>query len=467
MITTLPDPIEWTIKGLKSDNLNVQYHRYGRYLAGKHPLQFATPKYQSAFGQLLQALAYDRTNMIVDAMADRLQVVGFTGKGTSGKDAMDLWDANAMDRRQGEVETEALGKGDAYLIVEKHPVTGKVHYWPNDADRCRIFYSEEEPGVTEFGTKFWKLESGYMRLNVYTRSEIRKYISRSKVNSGVPTSAKVFEEFKVDGEEWPIKLDVTDTVPIFHIGNNAKTGGYGVSELLHALPMQDALNKTLGDLMVAMEFGAFPQKVLLGVDRLPPIESPEGVEARKKLREFELGIDRILTVIGNNAKIAEFQAVALAQFIATAEFFDKTISRITRVPVHYLSMNSDFPSGTAERLAEAPFVAKIENRQRARGELYGNASAYGLRLNGSADPGEITPVWKSAAPLSIEEELDSAMKRRSIGIPLEFILKGISDIEEDDIPKIIQMVHRSREEAARAFNAGALTPAIDDDEEAA
>ncbi|MBA2468438.1 MAG: phage portal protein, partial [Chloroflexia bacterium] len=460
MVTTLPDAIEWTIKGLKSDGLNQQYHRYDRYLRGKHPLQFATAKYQSAFGQLLQALAYDRTNMIVDALADRLQVIGFTGKGTAGKEALALWDANSMDRREGEVETEALGKGDAYLIVEKHPRTGKVHYWPNDADRCRIFYSEEEPGQTEFGTKFWKLDSGYMRLNVYRRDRIEKYISRTKITSGVPTSAKVFEEFKVDGEAWPVMLDVTDTVPMFHIGNNARTGGYGQSELLHALPMQDALNKTLGDLMVAMELGAFPQKVILGVDRLPPAQTPEGEEARKKLNEFELGMDRILTVIGQNARIAEFQAVALAQFIATAEFFDKTISRVTRVPVHYLSMTADFPSGTAERLAETPFVAKIENRQRARGEIYGNASAYGLRLNGVADPGEITPVWKSAAPLSIEEELDMAMKQRGIGVPLEYVLKGISTIEKTDIPKIITMVARSREEAARAFNSGALTPTL-------
>lgn len=466
--TPSADPVERAVKAFRNDGQNNRYQTYREYLDGKHPLQFATPKYKSAFGNLLEALAYDRTNPVVDAMADRMQVTGFQAKTDSTQiAAQDLWDSNAMERREGEVEKEAFGMGDGYLIVETHPETGDVHIWPNDADKVRVFFGDEVPGEIEFAAKQWRLADGHMRLNIYKRGVIEKYISRTKIHVTTVTSAALFERYEPEGQSWTFELTVPDVVPVFHIANNGRTGRYGESELLHVIPMQDALNKTITDLLVAMEFGAFPQKVVMGLDDLPPEETPEGQASRKKLAAFELGIDRIMRITGASAKVAEFQAVALAQFISTAEFFDKTVSRISRVPIHYLTMAGEFQSGQSKRMSEAPFVAKIVDRQRAFGDVYGQAVQYGLRLQGKVDSEWITPIWQSAAPLSREDELDIAMRKQALGVPLEFVLQGISDYDESDVKRILELVQQSREEAERAFNRGLAAPMIDREDDAA
>lgn len=464
MPLSLPDPIEYAVKRFRNDGQNERYALYRDYLDGNHPLQFASPKYESAFGNLFEAFAYDRTNMVVDAHADRLRIVGFDGRAAAKVQA--IWDANSMKRREGEIEAEALGEGDAYIIVEKHPETGKVNIWANDAENVRVYYSDEDPGKIEFAVKAWRIETGYMRINVYLPGRVEKYISGQKAHSGMPMSAKNFERYELDGEPWPMPTGIDDMVPVFHVPNNARTGRYGVSELRHVIPIQNALNKTLTDLMVAMEMGAYPQKVILGVQP-PPYGTDEDAASQAKLNRFELGIDRILEIIGDNARIAEFQAVALAQFIATAQFFDTAVSRVTRVPVHWLSMSGDFPSGQALRTAESPFVGKIEDRQDAFGEVFGNAMQYALRLDGVADPGEITPIWKSAAPLSMEDELELAMMKQTLGLPMEWVLKGLSFVDETDIPNIVELADRKAAEAIRAFDRGAIPPGIDDDAEAA
>lgn len=461
---SLPDPVEYAVKRFRTDGQNETYAQYRRYLEGIHPLQFAAPKIKTAFGNLFEAFAYDRTNMVIDAHADRLKVTGFTAKNTdAAKRAQAIWDDNHMDKREGEIEAEAFGMGDGYVIVDKHPITGMVNIWPNEAQNVRVYYSDEQPGEIEFAVKAWMLETGYMRLNIYRKGYIDKYISANKAPSGMPMSAKAFERYEIAGEENPMPTGVADTVAVFHIGNNARTGRYGVSELRHVIPLQNALNHVMSTLIVAVESGAWPQKVILGVD---PGPEPDA-SSLDKIRRFEMGWDRILEVIGANAKVAEFQAVALAPFIAVADFFDTTISRVSRVPVHWIQMTGTPPSGEALRIAESPFIGKIEDRQVAFGEVDGNIMQYALRLDGVADPGEITPIWRSAAPRSIEEETELALQRQALGIPLEFLLKGISDIEDTDIPKIIALKDAAAAEARRAFDAGVVAPGFSDEEDAA
>lgn len=456
------DPIEYATKQFRADGRNLRYARYRDYLDGKHELQFASPKYQSAFGNLFAAFAYDRTNTVVDAHADRLKVTGFTSKEEGVQElAQELWDANSMDRREGEVENEAFGMGDGYLIVERHPRTGQTMIWPNDAQNIRVHHSGEIPGEIDFAVKAWKVDNDYMRLNVYRPGFVDKFISTMRAPSGMPMSPKAFERYVIAGELNPMPLNVPGIVPVFHVANNARSGQYGKSELQHVIPLQNALNKSVTDLIVAMETGAFPQRAILGVDP-GPAPDPKSVS---KLQRFELGMDRILEVIGANAKIAEFQAIALAQFIASAEFFDTTISRVTRIPVHWLTMTGTPLSGVAYRIAESPFTSKIEDRQISVGEVYGNAMEYALRLDGFGDPGEITPIWKSAAPRSIEEEMELALQKQSLGLPLEYILKGVSEIEDTDIPAIIDLVDAAKAQAQRVFDSGAIPAGFGNAEE--
>lgn len=429
---TLPtDGVKWAVDAFK-DARNLRYSTYASYLDGIQPLSFASVKFRSAFGQLFEAFAYNRCSSVVDAHADRLRVTGFGADDpTIAQAAQDLWDANRMDVREGQVEVDQLALGDAYVIAEVHPVRGDVQYWAQDPRMVRVHYGDDAPGALDLGTKVWYDDERYCHLNLYFRDRIEKYISSNRAPSGVPASAASFRLVEIAGETNPVPLAVTDTVPIFHFANNGRTNAYGVSELRPILPLQDAINKTLMDMLVAMEFAAFPQRVLIGVEA----DDPDSIE---KLARFQAGIDRILTLFAADAKLGEFSAVNIAQYLSVAEFWDTAISRVSKVPVHYLGMNGTFASGRALRIAETPFTAKIEDKQRSAGQAWSDVQTYGLRLQGKdVAPGAIRVNWASAAPLSDEDKLDIAVEKQGIGFPFEAILRE-SGYEPKQIADIMQ-----------------------------
>ncbi len=418
---TLPaDPLKWAVTAFR-DGRNLNYETYAKYLAGKQSLEFATDRFRLAFGDLVEALTYNRCEAVVDAHADRLQVAGFAADdGVLAQAAQALWDANRMDVREGHVATDAFALGDSYVAVAMHPEPGRgVQFWTLDPRNVRVHYSLEAPGEIDLAAQTWQTEDGHSRLTLYFADHIEKYVSRTRTPSGLPVSAVAFERYQPADEPWPVVFPPGRPVPVFAFANNGRTDSYGASELRNVIPMQDGVNKTLADMVVAMEFAAFPQRVLLGVD--PPTPEEQAIFDR-----FMTGVDRILTLSDANSKIGEFSAVNIAQYLAIVEFWDKAISRVTKVPTHYLGMTGDFPSGRALRIAEGPFIAKLEDRQRAFGAVWSDIMTYALILDGkSIEPGDLRVNWKSAAPLSSEDQLDLALGKKTLGMPFPQILREL------------------------------------------
>lgn len=453
-----PDAVKWAVDAFR-DGRNERYETYARYIAGEQPLAFATEKFRSAFGRLFDAFAYNRCLMVRDAHADRLRVEGFGADAdTLAQAAQALWDANAMDLREGHLEADAFGLGDAYLLVEMHPARGTVQYWVQDPRTMRVHYADDVPGEIDLAAKLWRdADTERTRLNLYFRDRIEKYITRTRTHQEGPPHPGAFERHELDGEPWPMPLNLTDTVPVFHVANNGRTNAYGHSEIQPVLPLQDAVNKTLMDLFVASEFGAFPQRVFIG------LETPTTDEDKAKFAQIELGITRAVSLEDPAARIAEFSATDLAQYLAVLEFLDKAISRATKVPTHYLGMSGDFTSGVSKRIAEAPFTAKLEDRTKAFGQVIAAAQGYGLRLQGLAVPdGALRVNWAPVAPLTDEDELDMALTKQTLGYPLPTLLREMG-YEPDQVAAIMAEKRAAAYEAQRAFDAGVSA----DNEEAA
>jgi hypothetical protein len=252
----------------KDGSLTSQYDLYRRYAVGNQDLAFATPKYAATFGTLFKEFGYNRCATVVDAYADYLQVERFTAEADGASEtAGDLWRRNRMDKRAGEIHKAALRDGDAYLIV--WPEVGIAdgagafpQFWPQHAHQIRVRYDDEQPGKITMAAKTWKLLDGRRRLNIYYPDRTEKYVTTTRAEQ---VRAGAFTRHDVPGEPWPVP-NPWNTVPVFHFANNADTGCYGVSELRDVIPLQDALNKVLTDLILTCELAGFPQKVMLGVD---------------------------------------------------------------------------------------------------------------------------------------------------------------------------------------------------------
>jgi len=442
----LQDPLGWAIGELTDSRRHQRYEKFEHYFEGEQPLAFATPKYSAVFGQMFQAFSYNRCSYVVDAHADRLQLTGVRSVSEAVTErASEIWAANRMDKRAGEVHRQALLAGDGYVIVWPEAGETMPQVWPQEAEYVRVAYDDERPGLITLACKGFTAHDGRGRINLYFPDRIEKWVSVEPLERTGARRMPEYVPFEVVGEPWPVP-NPWGVVPVFHFANNAATGEYGRSELSDVIPLQDALNKVLTDLILASELGGFPQKVILGLDA-------DDEQVREGLRRLEAGMNKIFSIPfdpdGNAPSIAEFSATNLGQIREVVTMFDQLIARVSRVPVHYLQMSGDFPSGRALRTAEGPFVTKIEDRQIAFGNVWEDAMRLALRMSGVGEPGALSAVWAAATALQDEDRWDLALQKSAVGLPLEQILRERGGYEEEEIAAIVE----AKAAAGLAFDA--------------
>lgn len=400
-----------------------EYQLYHEYYEGEQRLAFATDSFRNAFGYLFKEFSYNRCAAVVDAYSDRLNITGWeTDKNVQNetsleKAAVDIWRRNRMDKRQGEVHTEALRSGDCYLTVWPDPVTQLARMTPSAGHLMTVVYDDEFNETIAFAVRSWKEDrgpnKGRWRVTVYEPEMISRYVSKTKMTD-MPAKWDALVPYEDDGN--PEIANPYGKVPVFHFANNADTGDDGHSELADIVPLQDALNKVLMDGLIAGEFLGFPQRIIAGLE--PNINPVTGLAEKP----FDVAKDRIIMLGDAASKWGQFDPADMGQFSAMQNEFDLKIARVSRVPVHWINQTGDFPSGEALKTAEGPFVGAGERMQTAFGSTWSEAMAFALEVD--AVPGDSTgiqPIWKMFATRSETDQLNSAAMKKSIGVPDEQI----------------------------------------------
>lgn len=455
------DPLKWAIQQFRDDGLTARYTRYLNYADGVQDSRLSQPHFDRAFGKLYEALTYNRCKSVIDTIADRVRLTGFQliGGGKLPTIFTDAWDENRMDKREGEVNQEALTAGDAYVIVWPHPQTGRPVIWPQDAANMRVLYDDEQPGLVSLAAKGWRTTDDYYRLNLYLPDRLEKYVTRGKYKSGIPAGPTTFERFQPEGDlTWPLRYDwfteQLPNIPVLHFANNARTGRYGRSELKDVIPLQDGINYAMALLMSSVEQEGYKQKWAAG---LPTNWKDLGVD---------VGRDRLLAASDAQAKFGNFEAGDLESLIKVNEQFDVQIARVSKIPVHYLSLSGDFPSGESLKTADTPLVRKAEDIHTAFGNDWEDAAALTMRMLKIAEPPRIEAQYFPAEPQSDKEEAERAVLLKQAGWPLPAILREL-DKTEDEIAAILADRQGEMEMARQMFDAGEDTEANPEFDQAA
>lgn len=431
-------------------NNAVRYARTERYYTGRHDLAFATEKFQNAFGSLFREFALNLCPAICDAIRDKLRITGFgvdaAGAQSAGfspskerdrsrtlNQSIDrIWSNNAMQTRSGELHKEAVKNGDAYAIVWPNEA-GEVTIYPNSAASCTVAYDEESPGRIRWAAKYWKTEAKHTRINLFYPDRIEKYISAKPSDLWLPDAADftAFVDTEIgrhgDGERFAAspRRSVSESiisnpygvVPVFHFANNADVGRCGISELDAAIPVQDGLNKSVLDMLVAMEFCAYRQRWAAGIE----IE----YDAEGNPREpFTAGIDHIWITQNPNARFGDFEAANLDQFLKVKDSFRIDMASVTGTPLYYLMPHTKgFPSGESLRKAETRFLAKVRDRQQSFGQVWAALMSFALMLDGHGQGVRLITDWEDPAPMEEREFLQNILLKKRIGISDEQALK--------------------------------------------
>jgi len=400
-----------------------RYRRSSRYYAGEHSLSFATEKFANTFGDLFREFALNLCPAVCDAIKDKLKITGFGVRSeerdksrTLSADVNEIWRANRMAIRAGEVHKEALKNGDAYVIVWP-AADGTVQIFPNTAETCTVGYDEEMPGRVKWAAKYWRTPEKRTRLNLFFPDRIEKFISKDaqdgflpNAESFTPTVESARSIASKNAEERDESRTLNNpfgVVPVFHFANNADIGSFGVSELEPAIPVQDGLNKAVLDMLVAMEVCAYRQRWAAGIE----IQYDKDGNAAAP---FKAGIDHLWLAENPDAKFGDFAAADLEQFLKVKDGFRIDIASVTGTPLYYLMPQvRGFPSGESLRKAETRFVAKVRDRQEQFGTVWEDVMSFALRIAGHANAA-VSTEWEPASPLTEREMLENLKLRREL-----------------------------------------------------
>jgi len=419
-------------------NQAARYRKTGRYYSGEQDLNFATEKFASTFGNLFREFALNLCPAIVDAVKDKLKIEGFSAEGKS--DAFtrspagtaeavtltdEIWRSNRMSIRSGEVHKEALKNGDAYLIVWPSS-DGRVQIVPQSAESCTVHYDEDEPGRIRWAAKHWRDADKRTRLNLFFPDRIERYVSKSQ-NDFLPDH-RAFTNFGSGISDFGASEDETirnpqshipnpyGLVPVFHFANNADIGSFGRSELDDAMAVQDGLNKSVLDMLVAMEVCSFRQRWAAGIEIRQN-------EAGEDVPPFKTSMDNVWFTESTDARFGEFGASDLEQFLKVKDGFRIDMASVTGTPLYYLMPQiRGFPSGESLRKAETRFLAKVRDRQEQFGSVWADAMSFALRLSGHADV-HLDTRWEDASPSNEREVLENLRIKRDLGVPPEQVLR--------------------------------------------
>lgn len=425
--------------------------RYAAYYDGDHPLEFATEKFRQAFGHQFRDFADNWCEMVVDAVEDRLNIRGFRLGDDPAADApaWSIWQRNQMDADAQLAHTESLIYGISYAGV-----------WPDrDGPAITVESPLQVTVAKQAGSrreraaalKVWREDDGHDLATLYLPNALYKFRTHTKGGDGTAGLAR-WEPREIDGEAWPLP-NPFGVVPVVPIENKPRLLVAGVSEIAKVIPVQDAINKTIADMLVAAEFNGMRQRWATGM------EIPRDPETNQPIEPFGTAIKRLWIAEDENTTFGEFGETNLRGFVETVAMFVQHIASQTRTPPHYLNPGADRLSGESIKAAETGLVAKCRRKMVFFGEAWEEIIRLALVAAGDErrfDASQAETIWGDPESRTESEHVDAVMKQQALGVPNEVLWEklGYSPQEIERIKTIRRL--EVLEQAAAAGDFGAL-----------
>lgn len=406
---------------------------YGEYYAGEH-----RAKMTEAMKDMLR-IDDERTEhfndnyceLVVDTMADRLKVTAVEGDNPEASDwSAGVLDFNRFDGLQTDVQQAAIRDGDTFLMVSydneaQQPTFAHEPAWDGDTGMLAV-YDRMRKNIL-VAIKVW-YEGDVRWVNIYYPDRVERYTyGDNNLTEREATTA------------WPV-----GAIPVFHFRNRAKTKQtLGISEMTAAIPMQDALNRTLVSMIMTAELTAFGLRKARGF--VPPADLAPGKWIYFGQDEDDSG--RLSAMDAGMMEQGE-----LVPFINQAQFVIDQIGTVTRTPLPG-QMGGDAQSGEALKQREVGLLGKIGKFQVKAGNSWEDALALAHKVEtafGTKKPPKSARWqcrWTDAQVRNDAEVIANALAVKDMVGEMEF-LRLIAPVYGYDEVKIEALMREKREQAA-------------------
>lgn len=390
-----------------------------RYYLGQHPQPDVQPEARAEFWRLLQQSITNWMGLVVDATTERLRVTGFRLGGddeTGDHDAWQLWQGQNLDAASELAHTTAAVCGEAYALVWaepgtddglqitiEHPADTIVEFDPVDHRQRRAALKQWRDGDWEFATLF--LPDSVHRFERHAQGTMADWpvIMSSPVGDWAPR------------QSMPAGPNPLGVVPVVPLVNRPTLRPYeGRSEIADVTPIQDRINATIFNRLMAAEFTAFRQRWVTGM------EIPTDPETGQQVEPFKHAVNRLWMSEDPDTHFGEFGETSLGPYISAVEADVQHIAAITRTPPHYLlGQSGSFPSGETLKSTETGLVAKVKRRQQHFGEAWEEVIrlAFAVLDDPRSKMADTETLWADPEARTEGEHVDALLKLSTIGVP--------------------------------------------------
>lgn len=379
------------------------------YWRGKQPLPVIPSGVPS---EVVQMAAMSRVNMcklVVDVPAQSMFVDGFRDAGDDSA-LWSVWQANKMDAHQSAIYRAAFAYGTSYLKVVPGKTTPVMR---GLSPRSMTAVYDEDPDWPVFA-----LET----VNAHRRVEWRLYD-----DEGIYTLVNDPEVAKARNQAFaPVLASETahgaGVCPIVRFRNVDELDGDTWSEIGAIIPLQDQLDFTTFDLLVAQHFGAFRQRYIMGW------------LADTEAEKIKASASRMLTFDDPDVRVGEFDQTDLSGYLKSRQATVEQFGVVSQVPPHNLLGQMVNLSAEALVAAEVGHSRKMAEREIGFGEsieqAFGLAGVYtGVPVSDGAQV-----RWRDTEARSFAATVDGLAKlSQSLSVPVEALWEKIPGVTAQDV----------------------------------
>ena len=407
-----------------------------RYWRGRQALPAVIPSSAPREVKVMAQIA--RVNIckiVVDSLTQSMFVDGFRGSDESDNAAVwDAWQGNRLDARQTGIHRASFAYGTSYAVVlpgDPVPVIrgvsprnmtalyGEDPDWPD----CAL----ERMGKALDGSTLWRMydEESYYFLGEQTkqkadgtREQEFTFIERRDHNIGHTPVVRFVDEDDLDADD-----DVTPDDSIQGVASDRPMVGGQVSPLI---PIQDQIDLTTFNLLVAQHYNGFRQRYIIGWTADSEAEKMKA--AASQIWTFDEEPDTM--------NLGEFSQTDVAGYIESREASLRHAASLSQTPVHELIGDLVNLSAEALAAAEAGKDRKVDERQTLSGEAWEQTLSLAGRLMGVDVPVDAEVQWRDTSARAFAATVDALGKlTQMLGIPPQELWERVPGATKQDVER--------------------------------
>jgi hypothetical protein len=430
--------------GLNEISRTTGLDRLWTYYEGKNETPFAPVGVNAEYESLRSMSALPLVRLAVRTPCQRLRVDGLRSgvDAAADKETWDIWKYNHLDARQRVLYVHALVYG-----------YGVASVWPNQEDRSKPFIKVEDPN----NLYLHKNPADPFTLDYVVKAYTERVAEEGDEGLDVAmlyTAGYVYRyETTYKGSDWTMvkrMVNPLGRVPFVLFAPERDACGTSTSMVQALVPMQRAIDTMRFNLLLAAQFAAFRQRVIVGYD--PVQRDADGNIMFKRDTDGELvldsngnpvpivnspgraGVDRMIVFPGSETKVFDMQESDLTNYVSALDMLVASFASVAQVPPQYLVGDFKNVSGDLMVATEATLRSFVADLQISFTDSWEEVFMLAGTARGAEYDDLATEViWADAEPKSLTQVASAAAQMVPNGAPMRMFLEMIPGATQDKV----------------------------------